>query len=197
MSGSLKGTDAEGRPSTCLDRVEFDRLAAVHRARAARFACAFLGDRELAEDLVQEALLRLYERREQYPLASHFGPFLVKILARLCIDEKRTRQAARRWRATAVPLTADDPAGVAEQRETAALIAAAIGALPPRERACFLLAVCEGLSYREAADVLGLSCGDVNNAVHRARLSLRKALGPYTGSDADTPTAAVEGEKTS
>ena len=69
------------------------------------------------------------------------------------------------------------PAATAETREVADLVAVAIGQLPDRERACFLLTVCEGLSYRDAAETLSLSYAEVNNAIHRARTMLRTSLG--------------------
>lgn len=160
-----------------IDRDEFARLAGEHRPRAVRFAIAFLGDRHAAEDMVQEALRRLYEARDRYPLRDLFGPYLVKTVARLCIDQRRGRRAERR-RLLRLPMTAPPAPTVAlEQRETAGQVAAAVAALPERERACFLLTVCEGLSYREAAEALGLSFAEVNNAIHRARRGLRASLG--------------------
>ncbi|MFM8986549.1 MAG: RNA polymerase sigma factor [Planctomycetia bacterium] len=167
---------AAAAPPT-VDRDEFARLAGEHRPRAMRFATAFVGDRHAAEDMVQEALRRLYEARDRYPLRDLFGPYLVKTVARLCIDQRRGRRAERR-RLLRLPVTAPPAPTVAvEERETAGQVAAAVAALPERERACFLLTVCEGLSYRDAAEALGLSFAEVNNAIHRARRGLRASLG--------------------
>jgi RNA polymerase sigma-70 factor (ECF subfamily) len=163
------------------DSAAFADMVREHYPRALRFACAFLGDRHLAEDLVQEALRRLYERREEYPLDTHFGPYLVKIVARLGIDWKRARKAEARWRTLAGLFRRQrdpGPATAVQHQETAALIEGAISSLPERDRACFLLTVCEGLSYREAGEALALSVSEVNNAVYRARTALRKTLGP-------------------
>lgn len=162
-----------------VDRADFDRLAVVHRDRALRFAWGFLGDPHLAEDMVQEGLRRLYERRASYPLATHFGPYLVKIIARLCLDHRRKQDAEQRWRVAVggrPGLATGEPAAEVHRQELAAVIAAAVGALPERERACFLLTVADGQSYRDAAEALALSASDVNNAVRRARLLLRQAL---------------------
>ena len=160
-----------------IDRDAFAALAAEHRPRAVRFAIAFLGDRHAAEDMVQEALRRLYEARDRYPLRALFGPYLVKTVARLCIDQRRGRRAERR-RLLRLPVASPPPPTVAiEERETAGQVADAVAALPERERACFLLTVCEGLSYRDCAEALGLSFAAVNNAIHRARRGLRASLG--------------------
>lgn len=160
-----------------VDRDEFALLAGEHRPRAMRFATAFVGDRHAAEDMVQEALRRLYEARDRYPLRDLFGPYLVKTVARLCIDQRRGRRAERRRLLRLPIMTPPAPTVAVEERETAGQVAAAVAALPERERACFLLTVCEGLSYRDAAEALGLSFAEVNNAIHRARRGLRASLG--------------------
>jgi RNA polymerase sigma-70 factor (ECF subfamily) len=159
-----------------LGRDEFAALAADHRPRAVRFAIAFLRDGHLAEDMVQEALRRLFEARERYPLRTLFGPHLVKTVARLCIDCRRSRGAESRRIARLEPRAAADPCVPLERSEADARVAAAVAELPERERACFLLTVCEGLSYHDAAEALGLSFAQVNNAIHRARATLRRTL---------------------
>jgi RNA polymerase sigma factor (sigma-70 family) len=170
-----------------LARDEFDALAVEHRAGAVRFAIGFLRDRHLAEDMVQEGLRRLYEVRDKYPLRTLFGPYLVKTVARACIDLRRSRLAERR-RVAALPARNPPPATVPlERSETAAQVGAAVAALPDRERACFLLTVCEGLSYADAAEALGLSFAQVNNAIHRARGTLRASLGPLVADEPRNP----------
>ena len=88
----------------------FAELATAHRQRVLRFATAFLGDRHLAEDIVQEALKRLFEHRHRYRLEELFGPYLVKTAARLCIDHRRSRQAEQRRIASLQAATAVSPA---------------------------------------------------------------------------------------
>jgi len=164
------------RAAAPLTADAFAALADAHRPRVLRFATAFLGDRHLADDVVQEALGKLFQHRDRYPLAAFFGPYLVKTAARLCIDHRRSRQAEDRRIAALDPAEVPSPLAAAESRETADLVARAIGRLPDRERACFLLTVCEGFSYRDAAETLGLSYAEVNNAIHRARTLLRSLL---------------------
>ncbi|MFH0939415.1 MAG: RNA polymerase sigma factor, partial [Planctomycetota bacterium] len=164
-----------------LDHASFENLASTHHAQALRFATAFLGDRYLAEDMAQEALGRLYERRGEYPLATHFKPYLMKTIARLCINEKRMQLTATRHEGALRSQAFDrsstaDPAHEAERRETAGAVANAVAKLPERERVCILLTVCEEMSYQDVADSLSLSFAEVNNAVHRACVALRKAL---------------------
>lgn len=182
-------------PPAELDGAAFEQLAQAHRQRALRFALAFLGDRDLAEDMVQEGLKRLFERRAQYPLKTHFGPYLVKTMARLCVDEKRQRQAApkreQNLKAQMSGRASGDPAAAMEKREAARLMNQAVARLPQRERACLLLTVCEGMSYKEAAEALSLSFAEVNNAVHRARVTLRETLGPTLGGGSQAAGGAV------
>ncbi len=159
-----------------LDSDAFLALADAHRPRVLRFATAFLGDRHLAEDAVQEAIGRLFKHRHRYPLADSFGPYLVKTVTRVCIDHRRSRQSERRRIATLAPGVVPTPDATAEHREVSDVVARAIGRLPDRERACFLLTVCEHLSYRDAAETLSLTYAEVNNAIHRARTLLRTQL---------------------
>lgn len=172
-----------GRAAEPVTADAFAALADAHRLRVLRFATAFLGDRHLAEDAVQDALRKLYEHRDRYPLDELFGPYLVKTVARICIDHRRSRQAEDRRIASLEPVDSPSPIVAAEARETADLVALAIGRLPDRERACFLLTVCEGLSYRDTAETLGLSYAEVNNAIHRARTLLRSSLAPVVEGD--------------
>lgn len=165
--------------SATLGPEAFAALADTHRPRVLRFATALLGDRHLAEDVVQEALGRLFEHRGRYPLHELFGPYLVKTVARLAIDQRRARRVRHEQlaRARSMPPQAPPaPPAAAETGEVADRVALAVAALPERERACFLLTVCEGLSYRETADTLGLTYAEVNNAIHRARTALRSSL---------------------
>ena len=170
-----------------LGRDEFAALAAEHRAGAVRFAIGFLRDRHLAEDMVQEGLRRLYEARDRYPLRTLFGPHLVKTVARACIDLRRGREAERRRIARLQGGATQAVTAPLERSETAAQVAAAVAALPDRERACFLLTVCEGLSYDDAAEALELSFAQVNNAIHRARRVLRVSLGPLVADEPGHP----------
>jgi RNA polymerase sigma-70 factor (ECF subfamily) len=165
--------------AVALDAEAFATLAATHRPRVLRFATALLGDRHLAEDVVQESLGRLFEHRGRYPLHELFGPYLVKTVARLAVDQRRARRARQEQlaRARLRPQTPPpSPATAAATGEVTDRVALAIAALPERERACFLLTVCEGLSYRETADTLALTYAEVNNAIHRARTALRSSL---------------------
>jgi len=177
--------DDRARPkvATALTADAFATLADAHRLRVLRFATAFLGDRHLAEDAVQESLRKLFEHRGRYPLGELFGPYLVKTVARICVDHRRSRQAEDRRIATLEPAAVPSPIVAVEARETADLVALAIGRLPDRERACFLLTVCEGLSYRDTAETLSLTYAEVNNAIHRARTLLRSSLAPVVEGD--------------
>ena len=154
---------------------EFGRLAEIHRPRALRFASAFLGDPDRAQDLVQEALGRLFERRDDYPLDTHFGPYLVKVLARLCVDQKRSARPGRGL-LSLFQREPEQPPEALEKRETRRKVGEAVGRLAARERACLLLVVCEGMGHAEAAEALSLTPSEVNNALHRARTALREDL---------------------
>lgn len=159
------------------DRRAFDAIVARHGAFALRVAVRVVRNRLLAEDLVQEAMVRAWSQAKHFdPRRARFTTWLYRILMNLCIDHARRVQP--------VPLPADfnpaDPAASADEMIEAsqrdALLASAVSQLPVNQRAALTLVYDEGLSGAEAARVLGLSAKAVERLLARARLHLRERL---------------------
>ena len=159
------------------DRRAFDAIVARHGAFALRVAVRVVRNRLMAEDLVQEALVRAWSQAKRFdPSRARFTTWLYRIIMNLCIDHSRRVQP--------VPLPADfnpvDPAAGADemieakQRDT--LLASAVSELPVNQRAALTLVYDEGLSGAEAARVLGLSAKAVERLLARARVQLRERL---------------------
>jgi len=151
----------------CLD---FEALAATEREGLIRFARGMLADAHEAEDVAQEALMRLYRAwgRQRDPKA-----YLYKTNANLCLDHLRRRGREippREFR------LAREPLEVRERREA---VRRALAELAPRERAAVLLREAQGLSYRQIAGALEASVEQITNWIHRGKLRLRKLLTPY------------------
>jgi RNA polymerase sigma-70 factor (ECF subfamily) len=112
---------------------------------------------------------------------SAFGTWLYRIVYRTCLDELRRRKAT-------APLedaveVADPRAGPDAQASTRRDVDAAMAQLSSDMRAAVWLVDGEGLSYDEAAGVLGVPAGTIASRVSRARVQLRRALDPTRGSD--------------
>jgi RNA polymerase sigma-70 factor (ECF subfamily) len=155
----------------------FRTLAERHAGRALRLARRILGNEALAEDIVQDALLRVWTNAPRWRPEAAFRTWLYRVVVNLCLNAKR--------RTPELPLDAADhvadPAAGAdsqlETRERDRRLAAAIGALPERQRTAIVLSYQEGLSNAEIAAVLDTSVSSVETLLVRARRALRTRLG--------------------
>ncbi|MEJ0074265.1 MAG: sigma-70 family RNA polymerase sigma factor [Alphaproteobacteria bacterium] len=159
------------------DERAFRTLAERHAGAAIRLARRILGNEAAAEDIVQDALLRVWINAPRWRPEAAFRTWLYRIVVNLCLNAKR--------RAADLPLEAAEhvtDAGLApdeqlELHQRDARLAAAIAALPPRQRAALVLTYQEGLSNAEVADVLESSVSGVETLLVRARRTLRHAFG--------------------
>jgi RNA polymerase sigma-70 factor (ECF subfamily) len=155
----------------------FRTLAERHAGRALRLARRILGNEALAEDIVQDALLRVWTNAPRWRPKAAFRTWLYRVVVNLCLNAKR--------RVPDLPLAngeqVADPGLAAdaqlEGRERDRRLAAAIGALPERQRAAIVLSYQEGLSNAEVAVVLDTSVSGVETLLVRAKRTLRTALG--------------------
>jgi RNA polymerase sigma factor (sigma-70 family) len=145
----------------------FDR----HWSDVFRFALAWTNDWAAAEDLAQEAFLRLWDQRNRLDWDRPVLPWLLVTTRRLATD--RFRQLRRRLTAQpATPATIDpDPTVRARWLD----VCAAMDDLSPLERTALVLTAVEGATYDEAADLLGTTAGALRAAVSRARTKLETA----------------------
>lgn len=133
--------------------------------------------RHRVEDLVQETFLRVLRALPEFDHAgtASLATWILTIATRLAINELR--------RAPLLPLD-HDPAGHdrtdrdAERRQLGAAIAAGVAALPPQQRAVFVLREYHELEYGEIATALEIDLGTVKSRLARARAALRAHLGP-------------------
>lgn len=143
--------------------------------RLRRFAWSLTGSRDEGDDLVQAACLKALGALDQYQPGTRLDAWMFRILRTGWID--RVRFSARRPQ-TSDPETleaiSDEGVGAreAEARLTLARVRAAMAELPPEQREVLSLVAIEGLSYREAAEVLGCPIGTVMSRLGRARARL-------------------------
>jgi RNA polymerase sigma-70 factor (sigma-E family) len=145
--------------------------------RLARSAFGLVGDWDLAEQLAQEAFLRLWRRwpwlRDQQAAPAYLQRTVVNLarlsLRRLAVERRALARDAGGRRAAEVGAAGDLAADLAVRR--------ALEVLPYRKRACVVLRYLVGLSEAETADALGVSVGTVKSQTHKALRQLRDALG--------------------
>jgi RNA polymerase sigma-70 factor (ECF subfamily) len=147
-----------------------------------RYLERMVRDAATAEELVQEAFLRVHGARERYVPEARFSTWLYRIATRLALNELRRprRRAPHRGlddAAPGLPAGEQPPADrVVEARRAGELVAGALDELPEKQRAALCLTALEGLSYAEVARALEVTESAVKSLVHRARSTLADRL---------------------
>jgi len=134
-----------------------------------RYARALTRDSDLADDLVQDTLVRAL-RSEKLFLGGDLRAWLYTILTNL--NRNRRRSLARQPIITELQDTAEPSGTEAESRD----ISRALAILPEDQRSVLLLVVLEGLSYRDVAEIQGVPIGTVMSRLARARAQVKAAL---------------------
>lgn len=162
------------------EKRELDRLVSEHLPTALRFATRLTGDIDRAEDVLQEALVRVARSYKTFRGEAQFRTWLFRIV----INVFRTRPAGLANRPTSLPETlpdrrATDPAIGAQDRELAELIAERVSALPERQREVMVLTSFDGFSVQETAALLEITEANVYATLAVARARLSKELAAY------------------
>jgi RNA polymerase sigma-70 factor (ECF subfamily) len=167
------------------DREAFEELVRRHADRLYAVVLRFVADGEEAQDVTQEAFLRAWRSIGRFRGRSQFFTWLYRI----GINEAK-RRAGRRPPAELFASLDSDPVPEApdwseapqlrlEQSGLRDVLERAVRELPPRYRATVVLRDVEGLSTREAAEVMELSEAAFKSRLHRARLAVRRSLEEY------------------
>jgi RNA polymerase sigma-70 factor (ECF subfamily) len=171
----VERSDAPAEPTHAAEA--FWSLVQPYDRGLRALAYRLVGDRDLMDDVLQEAYLRAFRALPSLRGREAVGSWLYRIVYNASMDQLRKRQRARQVPLEDVPDRADpgpDPGEIAAGRRD---LAAALDALPPQMRAAVLLVDAEGLSYEEAGAIIGVPKGTVASRLSRAREVLRRALG--------------------
>ena len=172
------------------DETAFQDLFRKFSPRVLQFARRLLGGNEArAEELTQDVFVQIFRFRARYRPESRFSTWLFAIATNVCLNELRRPERHLRvdlWanrgeeeRPEGPPLP--DPNAITPEqgvasRELARRLEAAIGALPPKQRAALLLSRMDGLAYDDVAAALGCTEGAVKALIFRATHSLKRTL---------------------
>ena len=175
------------------DDSAFERIVLHYGDRILAFFRRCGADRASAEDLAQEAFLRIARARDRYEPTARFTTWLYRILSRIAANDgtrNRWRRATtiRQGRRDddpqsgipelAAPRRAD-PAAIASVDDLRARVRAAVAELPESQRIALVLNRFEGASYDDVAAALDLSIPAVKSLLHRARENLKQRLLPF------------------
>jgi RNA polymerase sigma-70 factor (ECF subfamily) len=181
------------------DRQSFRRLVARYERRAFALAVGLVRDEQDAQEIVQEAFLRVHRNLASFNGSSTFFTWLYRIVANLSIDLMRRpcrretsledhRGSAREDDCALVSrLDGDDPLEHVRRAEISVRIQRALDALPSYHRGVILLREVEGMSYQEMAEAMGVSKGTIMSRLFHARQKLQRALADCYAEHVSTP----------
>lgn len=162
-----------GRGDGAAFKVLMTRYASLHLS----FAQRLVGNREAAEDIVQESYAKLWTHGKNFdPRKSKFTTWFYRVVFNRCLDHKRKK------RPVALPEefdAADDAPSahhVLEAAERARQVRDALERIPERQKAAIVLCYFEGVSNREAAEILGVNLKALESLLCRGRKSLQVFL---------------------
>lgn len=158
------------------ERAALALLVRRHQRQVFQLAYRTTGDHVLAEDIGQEAFLRVWRYAKRYESTAQFTTWLYRIVVNLCLDAFKRRR----------PITGDvhangdvEPArqvGTIEAGERADAVQRAVAALPDRQRLAVVMHRFSGLAVRSIAEATGWSESAVESLLVRAYAALRRAL---------------------
>jgi len=158
-----------------------DEIAREHWLPAVAYVDRLVGSRPAAEDIVQQAMLALWNRTGPWVPNASIRTFLYRVARNLALNERdwqRVRSDAHptlRFLSVS-PIT---PAEHLERTELRQAVEAAVDRLPARRREAFILARLHDLSYKEIGEIMGTSPQTVANQISAALTFLRQALAAF------------------
>jgi RNA polymerase sigma-70 factor (ECF subfamily) len=166
------------------DQEAFQQLVRTHARSLFRVAMRILGDRALAEDAVQEALLNAYRSLPQFDERASFSSWLYRITVNAALSIRRKHRpeqlaGATEEEALNLPDLSPQPFDVAGARELSGSLERALEELTTMERSAFVLRHLEQYPLEEIATVLESNVNSCKQAVFRAVRKLRTALAPW------------------
>jgi len=173
------------------DERGFQELVERYETRLLNFVYRTIGDREKAEDLVQEVFIRVYRHLHRFDRSKKFSTWAYTIASNLAKNELRNRsrnplvlfQAIKRnWEDEDRPLQFEDPGSrpddLYRKRHLRALVEQSVAQLPEHHRQVFVLRELEGKSYEEIAEITECNLGTVKSRLNRARTSFADIIAP-------------------
>jgi RNA polymerase sigma-70 factor (ECF subfamily) len=166
------------------DREAFAELIDRHKDALVSYLTRIAGRQDEAEDMAQEAFVRLYERSKGYREEGKLRSYLFSIATNLVRSRERQRRRREALRSMFLASPNGHRTPPAQQhgllgRELQAQLTDAIAALPLRYRTPLVLYEIEGWSYRQICELTGCREGTVKSRIYRGRRWLRERLEPY------------------
>jgi RNA polymerase sigma-70 factor (ECF subfamily) len=170
----------------------FQEIVERYQTRLLNFIYRTIGDREKAEDLVQEVFIRVYRHLQRFDRSKKFSTWIYTIASNLAKNELRNRSRnplvlfqtiKKNWQDEDRPVQFEDvnsrPDDLFRKRHLRQLVEASVAQLPEHHRQVFVLRELEGKSYEEIAEITDCNLGTVKSRLNRARNSFAAIIEPW------------------
>lgn len=158
-----------------MDASEFkQRFLPFHR-KLYCVAFSLTGNREDAEDMVQDAYLRLWDRRDELDRVVNAEAFCVTVLKNVCFNALRSRKPISATEDETMPVAADVDVGrEVESRDAVSVVSELIKRLPPNQRQVIVMRDVGDCPYEEIEAATGMSAGNIRTLLSRARKKIKE-----------------------
>lgn len=172
--------DDRSKPPTAREQA-FDALFRANHPGLCRFVARIVDSRAVAEEIVQEVFLYIWERHERIDESTPPRAYLYRAARNAALNRLRRQRMEASWadKAAAEAMGSFEPADPVEQDELVRIIDDAINQLPERCRLIYTMSRQENLTYAEIAAALGLSVRTVDTQMTRAFRMLRERILPF------------------
>lgn len=183
MSGNLTNLDDQ----TLLHRIRerqhdaFSELVCRHVKRFYSIAYRILNNKDEAEDIVQEAFLKLWDKPELWDRTRHvkFTTWFYKIVTNLCLDHNKKKRPVSLPEVLHIIDGKPNEIELLEQRQKQAMLENFIRELPERQQLALNLCFYEGLSNKEAAEIIDIKVKALQSLIMRAKITLKEKINRY------------------
>jgi RNA polymerase sigma-70 factor (ECF subfamily) len=172
------------------DITAFDELLTLHEKHAYNLAYRLTNNYDDANDIVQEAFIRVYNSIHSFRGDANFSTWLYRVITNVYLDQRK-KEKNRPHTSLEEYIELDDstvsrqvqdtnplPDEMLEDKERKDMIESAIRQLPDYQRAMVVLYHVQGCSYEEIGQIMGMPLGTVKSRLNRARLALKDKLQP-------------------
>jgi RNA polymerase sigma-70 factor (ECF subfamily) len=194
VRGQLRAADDTAVVSAFLsgEQRAFEELVERYQTRLLNFVYRTIGDRDRAEDLVQEVFIRVHRHLHRFDQSKKFSTWIYTIASNLAKNELRNRarnplvffqsmrsEADEEERPLQFEDTTSRPDDMYRKRHLRQLVEDSVAALPEHHRQVFVLRELEGKSYEEIADITACNLGTVKSRLNRARNAFAEIIEPF------------------
>lgn len=171
-------TDDLGRRLAEGSEDAFDEVVERYSRKVFALCYRLLRDEEDARDMAQEVFVRVYTKRRSFKAASQLYTWIYRIAVNMCFSAlKRRRPASVPLEDVEAVLAAREPDETDSPERLEALVAGALGNLPPKQKSVFAMRFYDKMAFAEIAEAMGTSVGAAKANFHFAVERLRSILG--------------------